>query len=192
MDGLRGLTHAVIPALIRALTAICAAGAGGMMAAVFAIIFLNALGRYTLGTSLPWGEEMPIYLTIYGVMFGVVLGYLQGRHIRFTIVTDLFRETTRRRLEHLVDLGVLVLGGFFTVSGVMFVLKRGGLQASGLIGTARDLAEATGLPWLESLGHLAFWQSAMPLGGALLTLAALVRLAAALLALSSTATHGKA
>ena len=59
-----------------------ASGAGLMMALVFAIIFVNSLRRYTTGKSLSWGEELPIYLAIYGVMFGIGLAYLQDRHIR--------------------------------------------------------------------------------------------------------------
>ena len=59
---------------------------------LFAIIFIErAVGRYSIGKSLPWGEELPIYLTIYGVMFGSLrLAYMQDRHIRFfTLVTDM-------------------------------------------------------------------------------------------------------
>ena len=74
-------------AISRLTQRIWAFGAGLSIALVFAIIFVNSLRRYTTGHSLAWGEEMPIYLTIYGVMFGIGLAYLQDRHIRFTIIT---------------------------------------------------------------------------------------------------------
>ncbi|MCF8481826.1 MAG: TRAP transporter small permease subunit [Rhodospirillum sp.] len=166
--------------LIGLYTTVCAFGAGTMMAIVFAVIFLNSLGRYLFGGSLPWGEEAPVYLTIYGVMFGVTVGYMQDRHIAFTVVTDLFSRPIRRLLERFVDLAILATGIALAVSGVMFATKRGGVQASGLISSARDLAEATGIPGLEALGYMGTWQAAMPLGGILLTIAALLKLATAL------------
>ncbi|WP_413207088.1 TRAP transporter small permease [Rhodospirillum sp. A1_3_36] len=166
--------------LIGLYTTLCAFGAGTMMVIVFAVIFFNSLGRYLFGGSLPWGEEAPVYLTIYGVMFGVTLGYLQDRHIAFTVVTDLFSRRSQRVLGRLVDLATLCTGSAFAVSGVMFAMKRGGIQASGLISSARDLAEATGIPGLEGLGFMGTWQAAMPLGGILLAVAALLKLLSAL------------
>lgn len=67
-------------------------GAGLSMAPGFGIIVVNVLRRYTVGSAIEWGEELPIYLTIYGVKFGIGLAYLQDRHIRFTILTDLLLE----------------------------------------------------------------------------------------------------
>ena len=75
---------------------ILAFGAGLSMALVFGIIFVNSLRRYTTGQSLQWGEELPIYLSIYGVMFGVGLAYLQDTHIRFTVLTDFLSHRARR------------------------------------------------------------------------------------------------
>lgn len=152
-------------------------GAGLSLALVFAIIFLNSLRRYTLGKSFEWGEELPIYLTVYGVMFGIALAYLDDRHIRFTILTDALPGRLKQRLFAAVDLITVVIGVLLAWSGILFAMRRGSVEASSLIGGARALAEASGAGWLVHLGQMGSWQAAVGFGGAVLALAALLRLA---------------
>ena len=150
-------------------------GAGSSLALVFAIIFVNSLRRYTVGKSVEWGEELPIYLTVYGVMFGIGLAYLQDKHVNFTILTDCLPNRFRRRLLVAVDLATVAIGGVLAWSGTLFALRRGGIEASGLIGTARTLAERTGADWLIGLGQMGTWQAAIGIGGAVLAIAAAIR-----------------
>ncbi len=161
-----------IDCLVRRL---CAAGAGLAMACLFAIIFVNALRRYTIGKSFAWGEELPIYLAIYGVMFGVALAVLQDRHVRFTLFVDLLPEKVRGRLFALTDLATAVTGALLAWSGLLLVQRRGGVEAAGLIGSAKDYAALTGWNWIEVFGYLAAWQSAITVGGTLLAIASLLR-----------------
>ncbi|AXS40777.1 TRAP transporter small permease subunit [Breoghania sp. L-A4] len=159
------------------LSRICAFGAGLSMAALFGIIFVNSVRRYTIGKSFEWGEEMPIYLGIYGMMMGAAYAYLQDRHIRFTILVDFVPAAIRHRIFAVVDLLVAASSALLAWSGYLFVTKRGGLEAPGLIGRVRTLAETTGQPWIEVFGHMAFWQASMIVGGVLLMLAALSKFA---------------
>lgn len=153
----------------------CAFGAGLSMALVFAIIFFNSLRRYTVGKSVEWGEELPIYLTIYGVMFGIALAYAQDRHIRFTILTDFIPVAVREKLFALVDLVMVVTGGALAWSGYLFATRRGTVEASGLIGTMKDYAAATGVEAFVWLGLMGSYQAAMVLGGVLIAIAALLK-----------------
>lgn len=150
-------------------------GAGLSLALVFAIIFFNSLRRYTVGKSLEWGEELPIYLTIYGVMFGIGLAYLDDRHVRFTILLDFLPAQVRRRILAVVDLATVAIGALLAWSGVLFATRRGGLEASGLIGTVRAMAESTGAEWLMGLGQMGAWQTAIGFGGGVLAVAAAIR-----------------
>jgi TRAP-type C4-dicarboxylate transport system permease small subunit len=154
---------------------LCAFGAGFCMAAMFAIIFVNSLRRYTIGKSFEWGEELPIYLGIYGMMFGAAYAYMQDRHIRFTVLVELVPEGARRMVFAAVDLLVAATGALLAYSGYLFAIRRGGVEASGLIGNLRSAAQSTGQQWLEVFGHMAFWQAAMVLGGVLIAAAGIFK-----------------
>ncbi|TLP48395.1 TRAP transporter small permease subunit [Cohaesibacter sp. CAU 1516] len=154
---------------------IWAFGAGLSIALVFAIILVNSVRRYTTGHSLAWGEEMPIYLTIYGVMFGIGLAYLQDRHIRFSIVTDILTDQWRRWTFAAMDLVTLATGIGLTLSGIAFASRRPQIEASGLIGTAKELAQSLDMAWLEWLGRVGTWQAAIACGGIILAISAAIR-----------------
>ncbi|MEO9528900.1 TRAP transporter small permease subunit [Roseibium sp.] len=150
-------------------------GAGLSMALVFAIIFVNSLRRYTVGQSVSWGEELPIYLTIYGVMFGLALAYMQDRHIRFTILTDFLPDAARHKLFAAVDLVSCITGIALAFSGHAFAVRRGHIDASGLKSAGTWLAETTGIESLVWISRVGTWQYAIALGGGLLAVAALLK-----------------
>ncbi|WP_172332273.1 TRAP transporter small permease [Mangrovicoccus sp. HB161399] len=154
---------------------ILAIGCGLIMAAVTGIILVNALRRYTLGLSLTWGEELPVYLSIYGVMFGVALSYMQDRHMRFTIVTDFLKPAVREVLFLAMDVVTIICGVLLSWSGYLFATRRGTIEASGLIASANDLVQTTGIDWLVWIGRMGTWQFAMCIGGGLLAIAASIR-----------------
>jgi len=151
-------------------------GASLSMAVLFLIVFINSIRRYAIGKSFESGEELPIFVAIYGVMFGIAWAYLQDRHIRFTMLIRFLSESLMRKLYILVDLIMVVNGVLLTYSGWMFVLKRGGVEASGIINLAKDLRALTGWDSMIWLGHQYPYQAAMILGGVLLTIASLLKL----------------
>ena len=146
------------------------------MAALFLIVSINSIRRYTIGKSFEWGEELPIFIAIYGVMFGIAWAYIQDRHISFTMLVRFLSESLTRKLYIIVDLIMVVNGGLLTYSGWMFVIRRGRLEASGIINLAKDLKALTGWDSMLWIGHLYPYQAAMVLGGVMLTLAALLKL----------------
>jgi TRAP-type C4-dicarboxylate transport system permease small subunit len=160
----------------RIFTQVTAGGAWLSMAVLFLVVFINSIRRYAIGKSLEWGEELPIFVAIYGVMFGIAWAYVQDRHIRFTMLVGFLSESLTRRLYLVVDLIMVVNGVLLTYSGWLFVAKRGGVEASGIINLAKSLRALTGWEGLIWIGHLYPYQAAMVLGGALMTVAALLRL----------------
>jgi TRAP-type C4-dicarboxylate transport system permease small subunit len=76
-------------------------------------------------------------------------------------------------LDLFVDILIILVGILMAYSGWLFTTRRGDVEASGFIGTTRNLAVSTGFPWLETLGHMAALQFSMVLGGVIITLAAL-------------------
>ncbi|UZH10025.1 MULTISPECIES: TRAP transporter small permease [unclassified Halomonas] len=150
-------------------------GAGLSMVLLFLIVLLNALSRYVLGSSLPWGDQVPVFLGIYGVIFGMALAYLQDRHVRLGVILDFLPNRVKERLFLVVDLAVIVVGLLLVWSGYQFMSSRGGMRISGLSSTVRSLREVTGLELLNVFGTLAPYQFAIVLGGALLAVAALLK-----------------
>jgi TRAP-type C4-dicarboxylate transport system permease small subunit len=160
----------------RFFTRLCAGGASFSMMALFAIILFNSLRRYAFGKSLEWGEELPTLIAVYGFMFGAAYAYMQDRHIRFTILVGFMSRTATEKLYMLVDLIMVGIGGLMAWSGWQFVVKRGGMEASALIGLAKDLRAWTGWEPIIWLGHYYPYQAAMILGGVFLSVAALLKL----------------
>lgn len=154
---------------------ITAAGASLSMMVLFLIVFINSVRRYLVGKSLEWGEELPVFVTIYGVMFGMALAYIQDRHIRFTMLVGFISEKWTRKLYLLVDLIMVGNGLLLAWSGWLFTLKRGRVEASGLINLAKSLRSLTGWDWMISFGHHYPYHAAMVMGGILLAIAALLK-----------------
>jgi TRAP-type C4-dicarboxylate transport system permease small subunit len=166
----------IIQRTTRLFSQFASAGASLSMAVLFLMVFINSTRRYAIGKSFEWGEELPIFIAIYGVMFGVAWAYVQDRHIRFTMLIRFLSESLTRKLYILVDMIMVVNGVLLTYSGWMFVIKRGGVEASGIINLAKDLRALAGWDSLIWLGHQYPYQAAMVLGGILLTIAALLKL----------------
>jgi TRAP-type C4-dicarboxylate transport system permease small subunit len=97
---LRRSAHALMAALRLA--------AGAMLVASVAINFANIIGRYFLSVSIPWAEEMMLFLMIGAVFFGIgPVGWL-GRHIRMDVVVSLLPPRARELFEIFSDLVTIV------------------------------------------------------------------------------------
>ena len=166
----------IIDRIARRFSQLAAGGASLSMVLLFLIVFVNSVRRYTIGKSFEWGEELPIYLGIYGVMFGMAWAYIQDRHIRFTLLVRFLSESMTRKLYIIVDL-IMVLNGLLLVySGWMFVIKRGRLESPGIINMAKWFKALAGWDGMIWIGHMYPYQAAIVIGGALLTIAALLKL----------------
>jgi len=151
-------------------------GASLSMFLLFLIIFTNSVRRYTFGKSLEWGEELPVYIAIYGVMFGAAWAYMQDRHVRFTMLVGFISKKMERWLFLLVDLIMIFTNSLLAYSGWLFVLKRGGMESTGLIGVAKHLRDLTGLDAMVWIGYFYPYQAAIMIGGVMLALAALLKM----------------
>ncbi len=168
------LLRSILKKTNAALSRIFRFGACAALAGVFLIVFINAVRRYTIGKSFEWGEELPVYLAIYGVMFGCALAVLQGRHGCLGLFIDPLPQRLKDTALLFSDMLMIFIGGLLAWSGWLFTLQRGRIESSGLVGTANDLIELTGLEWLYFFGQLYPWQFALCLGGVMISLAAIV------------------
>lgn len=166
----------IIQKITRRVSQVAAGGASLSMALLFLIVFINSVRRYTIGKSFEWGEELPVFIAIYGVMFGIAWAYILDRHIRFTVLVRFLSEALTRKLYIVVDLIMVINGVLLTYSGWMFVIKRGRVESSGIINLAKGLKALTGWDGMIWIGHMYPYQAAMVIGGVLLTIAALLKL----------------
>ena len=166
---------AAIKKLYRFWSKLFAIGAGTSMFGIFLIITINSVRRYTLDKSFEWGEQLPVFLAVYGIMFGIAWAYMHDRHVRFTILVGSIPATMTRKLYLLVDLVMIATGVLLAYSGYLFAEKRGGIDASGMVNLSRDLTAFSGLDSLLIFGQMYPYQLAIAFGGVMLFIAASLR-----------------
>ncbi len=128
------------------------------MMCLFLLVALNAFWRYLGGGSLTWGQDVAIYLMIFGLMVALSWAYLQDRHVNFNLLNNLVPANWRQAQAILIDLTVCATGIGLLISSWYFMNSRGGLISS-----------STQLPmWI--------FQLSVPIGSALVSVAALVML----------------
>jgi TRAP-type C4-dicarboxylate transport system permease small subunit len=96
--------------------------------------------------------------------------------VRFTILVGFLSASFTRKLYLLVDLIVIATGAVLSWSGWLFIIKRGGMESSGMINLAKSLKDIIGWDQLIWLGHFYPYQAAIILGGILLAIAATLKL----------------
>lgn len=152
--------------LVRGLVALSqfAAGATAAVAVVLAVVLVVSLNlqiffRYVVGEALTWSEELALFCFTWIVLLVGSLGVRQGFHARLTVVSGALPAAYRTNLQRLIDVLILVFGGFFAVAGYRYVDA-----------TLGHVSAAVQYP-IEAL-HLA-----APVSGALIALHAAARLA---------------
>jgi len=167
--------HFLSHVLQRYVMRLFAIGAGVSMALIFLIVFCNAFSRYFFGASLAWGGQIPVFLGVYGVMFGMAVAYIQDRHVRLGIIVDFIPEKPKRMLFMVVDLSVVVIGCLMAWSGYLFMASRGGMRISGMIDLVSTLNELTGMNGFKVFATMAPYQFSIALGGGMLAVAAILK-----------------
>ncbi|SBT18571.1 Sialic acid TRAP transporter permease protein SiaT [Marinomonas gallaica] len=131
---------------------------GTSLFVIFSVVLVSSLSRYLLNSPIQWSEEVARYAMIYGTMFGTVLCYLHGLHIRFSFLENLVKPTIKKALQFISDLVTLGSGAVLAYSGYLFMMKRGAINAP-----------AVGI-------QMYYFQAAMVVGGVMLAIAAVLRL----------------
>lgn len=87
---------------------------------IFVILVGNTYLRYTQGSSLQWGSEVPELLFPWLVMSGVVLASLHGNHIATTFLLESLPAPTRRLVG--IVIWLLVAGMYASISWATYEL----------------------------------------------------------------------
>ena len=75
---------------------------GTLIFAAIAVNFANVFGRYVLGFSLGWAEEVMTYALIWAVFIGGIVVTLENEHLRTDFLSGLLRGVWRHVLEMLI------------------------------------------------------------------------------------------
>ena len=87
-----------------ALTAVIRIVAGVLLIGSVAVNFANIIGRYFLSASIPWAEEVMLFLMVGCVFLGSGLVGWSGRQIRMDAVVSLLPLRLRTVIELVSDL----------------------------------------------------------------------------------------
>lgn len=117
------------------------------------------LTRYVFLYSPSWSEELTVYLMIWNAMLGTAALVLFNDHIALLFVVEAMPPRLRRLADVVVQLCILIAALLITVFGYQFMQNMSDSMAMGL-------------------GISMRWSTlALPVGGALAVIAALLRVA---------------
>ena len=150
--------------LVRALAGVGVALAAVSTLASMAVIAYSVVMRYFLNRPVPWVDEFVGYLLVASVMLAAADALFHGEHIAVDVLTERFAGRGRRIVALLGLVAVAVTAALLAWEGV-------------------DMVAFSRMVDLRSNGYLAapMWlpQLAVPVGAALLGLAAIVAFVAA-------------
>jgi TRAP-type C4-dicarboxylate transport system permease small subunit len=143
-----------------ALYLVCVLLAGTALVLISAIIPWSVYTRYVVNRAASWPEPMAVLLTIVLTFFGAAACYRVSAHMRVTVLVDMLPTPARRAQIVVVELVMGALGLFMAIWGARLV-------------------EAT---WHQSIAEFPFLSVGVtylpiPIGGAILSLFVLERLA---------------
>ncbi|EPX85246.1 TRAP transporter small permease [Salipiger mucosus] len=139
-----------LKSLTRRLAEVCERSAAVIFAAVCILNFSQVFGRYMLGSSLTWAEEIMRYSMLWVMMLGGTAAIYRGDRMAVDTILDMLSE----RYRHLVRSALFGVAGLFCALLVWF-----GWPAA--LANARQSAAASGLPMV--VPYLA-----LPIGGTLM------------------------
>jgi TRAP-type C4-dicarboxylate transport system permease small subunit len=100
---------------VRALLAVTRATAGILLLSSVAINFANIVGRYFFSVSIPWAEEIMLFLMVGCVFTGCCAVAWEGRQIRMDVVVGLLPAKARDLFALMSELALIATAVAVTV-----------------------------------------------------------------------------
>jgi TRAP-type C4-dicarboxylate transport system permease small subunit len=100
---------------VRGLLAFTRAAAGILLISSVAINFANIIGRYFFSISIPWAEEIMLFLMVGCVFTGCCAVAWEGRQIKMDVVVMMLPPKLRELLNVLCELALIGTGAAVTV-----------------------------------------------------------------------------
>ena len=100
---------------VRWLLMVTRTASGICLLASVAINFVNIIGRYFFSVSIPWAEEIMLFLMVGCVFTGCCAVAWEGRQIRMDVVVSMLPEKVRDFLALLSELVMIATAAAVTV-----------------------------------------------------------------------------
>jgi len=100
---------------VRWLLAVTRTAAAILLSGSVVINFANIIGRYFFSVSIPWAEEIMLFLMVGCVFTGCCAVAWEGRQIRMDVVVSMLPARLRALLGVLSDLTMIVTAAAVTV-----------------------------------------------------------------------------
>jgi TRAP-type C4-dicarboxylate transport system permease small subunit len=108
------------------------------------MLSLQVITRYVINASISWTEELSIFGMVWLAYFGVSLAAKQRRHIRITIIADMFSPKNKKGIE--------IAANAIFIAFLAF-LVYGTWNMTILALETKQVASASGFPrWIGLLG----------------------------------------
>jgi TRAP-type C4-dicarboxylate transport system permease small subunit len=104
-----------IVTVVRWLLAITRIAAALFLIASVGINFINIIGRYFFSVSIPWAEEIMLFLMVGCVFTGCCAVAWEGRQIRMDVVVAMLPPKLRQLIEILSELVMIAAAAAVTV-----------------------------------------------------------------------------
>lgn len=156
--------------LLRALSTVALWLAGFAMVAMTLIVGAQVFFRYALNSSIVWSEPVSVLLMGWFIFLGSAVGTREGFHMSFDLLTHVVPRSVRLGMESASDLVVLAFGAAMAVCGLQLAMSAWSARMP-----------AIGLP--EGVGFVP-----VILGGVMVTLFSLERLARRMAGLETAST----
>src|ERR1700689_3021913 len=89
--------------------------AGGCLLSSVAINFVNIIGRYFFSVSIPWAEEIMLFLMVGCVFTGCCAVAWEGRQIRMDVLIGMMPPRLRDFCNLLSELALIATGAVVTI-----------------------------------------------------------------------------
>ena len=97
--------------------------AGTFIMITTVLVVINVFLRYFMKTGLYWSEEVATICFVWSVFIGAAASYKRGQHIGVDIIVNKLPKTIRNIVIILVDLILILLNGYITYIGVIYISR---------------------------------------------------------------------
>lgn len=103
-----------------------------LLIALVLVVSYIALMRNAFSASPAWGEAAALLIMVWFCLLSAALGVRRNIHIRMTILDNLLKEKSIKRLEHLTSILWMVLGILAIVFGIRLTMLAGNNVITGI------------------------------------------------------------